>query len=406
MLPPKNTDLAALNTPHTRHPKANSGDISSKNFDLPFWNQKFDEVWVDPNVASSPVARRFQQLVPDKIRLKTYHPSKGVLSPEQFDKSKRKIHLTEFRGSFFKKCPGHTKGMACCNYFVLNLGFQCDMNCSYCYLQSFLNSDALTVYTNGNQALEELDQYYTANPESRVRVGTGELIDSLSLDPITLYSRDLIQYFKKRPLWKLEFKTKSAFVDQFVNEPHGGNVIVSWSLNPQNIITSEEHGTASLNERLKAAKKCSEKGFPVAFHIDPMIWHPQWQKNYGQLVREITSRFAPEDVAHISMGAIRCQPEQKNFMRERFGMESLVTQAELFRGRDGKLRYDSNLRKEMFQFLRAQFLSVGPQWKIFLCMETPETWLGATGAQPYHQENIKEMFQHQPKIRSLKRLTP
>jgi len=340
---------------------------------LSFWNHKFDEVWIDPDVAE-----------------------------RQFDQSKRKVHLTRFKGSFFKKCPGHTKGMACCNYFVLNLGFQCDMNCSYCYLQSFINSDALTVYTNGTDAFQELDTYFQQNPKTRVRVGTGELIDSLSLDPLTLYSRSLIRYFKDRPQWKLEFKTKSAFVDQFINEPHIGNVIVSWSLNPQNIVSSEEHGTASLHDRLDAALKCKEHGFPVAFHIDPMIWHENWKSNYQQLVQEICERFQPQDVAHLSMGAIRFQPEQKSFMRERFGMDSLITQAELFKGRDGKMRYDAELRKEMFKFLRNQFLNISDSWKIFLCMETPETWLESTGSHPYKQESIKDMFQSAPSIKAKK----
>ena len=99
------------------------------------------------------------------------------------------------------------------------------------------------------------------------------------------------------------------------------------------------------------------------------------------------------------MGAIRFQPEQKSFMRERFGMDSLVTQAELFTGKDGKLRYDASLRREMFKFLRDEFLKTDAGWKIFLCMETPETWLDSTGSLPYQQGSIKEMFQHQPKIK-------
>ena len=69
-----------------------------------------------------------------------------------------------------------------------------------------------------------------------------------------------------------------------------------------------------------------------------MIWHPDWKESYGYLVDQITKRFNPNDIPYLSVGALRFQPEQKNIMRERFGMESLVNQAETFKGRDGKLR--------------------------------------------------------------------
>ena len=73
-------------------------------------------------------------------------------------------------------------------------------------------------------------------------------------------------------------------------------VIVSWSLNPQHIVETEEHDTASLYERLKAAQKCYEKKFLISFHIDPVIWHPQWKMNYTHLVNTITDFFEPQNV--------------------------------------------------------------------------------------------------------------
>jgi spore photoproduct lyase len=226
----------------------------------------------------------------------------------------------------------------------------------------------------------------------KVRVGTGEVIDSLSLDPLTLYSRRLIEFFRDKPNWNVEFKTKSAFVDQFVDADHAGNVIVSWSINPQYIVENEEHKTASLHGRLAAARKCLDKKFQVAFHVDPVVWHPQWKESYSSLVDDICAVFKPSDMPYISLGALRFQPEQKDMMRERFGMKSWVNRAEMFSGAAGKMRYDRALREEMFQFIIGQFKAKDPAWKIFLCMETPETWLKTTGSLPYKQEPIRSLF--------------
>lgn len=79
-------------------------------------------------------------------------------------------------------------------------------------------------------------------------------------------------------------------------------------------------------------------------------------------------------------------------MRERFGLNSLVTSAEVFQGPDGKLRYDARLRQEMFNFVINRFKANDTAWKIFMCMETPETWLKTVGQSPYKIAMTRELF--------------
>jgi spore photoproduct lyase len=357
---------------------------------------KFDRVFIHADSVDSLVAQRVYSLFPrEQIEIVTSRPfpeSEGELSAREFSRSKRMLYLCQYPGQFFKRCPGSRPGLACCNYFVLNWGLQCDMNCSYCYLQSFINTPVLTVYTNLDDALTELEQMGETMRDHAMRVGTGETVDSLSLDEITLYSRRLIHFFSHYPKWSLEFKTKSAKVDQFLETPHAGNVIVSWSLNAQNIIEAEEHGTASLAERLSAARRCADKGFKLAFHIDPMIWHPEWRESYLGLVKEIASAFTPKEVSYMSVGALRFQPEQRHMMRERFGLKSNVTRAETFIGNDGKLRYDATVRQEMFQSIIDGFTAIDPAWRIFMCMETPETWLKTAGQSPFKKDELHDLF--------------
>lgn len=357
-------------------------------------NKKFDRIWIHVDARDSLLAKRAHEVFPEsKIEYVSNRPfpnSDGELSADEFARSKRHLFLTPFRGKFFKRCPGSRPGLACCNYFVLNWGLQCDMNCSYCYLQSFINTPVLTIYTNLEDALDELR---SLDMDSHaLRVGTGETVDSLSLDDFTLYSRRMIEFFRNYPKWTLEFKTKSAKVEQFLDVPHAGNVIASWSVNPQNIIDKEEHLTASLNDRLSAAEACLKKGFRISFHVDPMIWHPEWKESYGQLVDKIASRFNPQQVPYMSVGALRFQPEQRGIMRERFGLNSYVTQAETFSSPDGKWRYDHQLRQEMFKFVIDRFKAHNSEWRIFMCMETPETWLKTAGGSPFKKQEMHDLF--------------
>ncbi|MEZ0392492.1 MAG: radical SAM protein [Pseudobdellovibrionaceae bacterium] len=367
--------------------------------------QHFEKIFIDEKSRDSELAQRVLQIFPaEKIQFVLGPPlsNKGPLSAEQFDRSKRLLYVKPFEGHFFKRCPGASqkKVLTCCNYYVLNLGQQCNMNCSYCYLQSYLNTPTMQMYSNIDQALKELEDMAETHPDLPYRVGTGEVIDSLSLDEISLHSRKLIAFFKKFPKWTLEFKTKSDKVDQFLDCEHAGNVVVSWSINAPEVISREEHGTASFEARLKAARKCADRGFQVAFHIDPLIYHSGWQQGYQSLIDEIHARFRPSEVHVVSVGALRFQPEQRHLMRERFGMSSWVTSAEMFQSEGGKLRYDQNLRKEMFDFVVHGLKAKDPAWKVFLCMETPESWISSYEKTPLQVPELKEIFRPLPKIRS------
>jgi spore photoproduct lyase len=372
----------------------------------PAWLEQFEHFYIDERSRDSFVAQRLQSLLPESkfsfVGEAPLQKVRGTLTAEQFSRSKKLVYVKPFEGQFFRRCPGATqkKTLTCCNYYVLNLGQQCNMNCSYCYLQSYINTPYMMIYSNIEQALLELDEMAALHSELPYRVGTGEVIDSLSMDGLTLYSRELIAFFKKYPKWILEFKTKSAQVDQFLDCDHAGNVVVSWSVNTEFITRSEEHGTADLGQRLAAARKCADRGFKVAFHIDPLIHYPGWEEGYKDLCQRIDRLFKPEEVHIMSLGTLRFQPEQRHMMRERFGLGSQVTRAEMFTSDGGKLRYDSEVRKKMYQHVIHCFGDLNPKWKIFLCMETPETWLGSLEHRPMEIAELKEFFRPLPKIKS------
>jgi spore photoproduct lyase len=127
------------------------------------------------------------------------------------------------------------------------------MDCSYCVLQGYLNNPFLTVYTNWEDLLQEIDDFLSSRDQPFLRLGTGELSDSLALESIFPFSQFLIPFFAERHNGILELKTKSANVNPLLNLDHRGKTIVSWSLNPPKMIEREERRTAPLKERIAAA---------------------------------------------------------------------------------------------------------------------------------------------------------
>ena len=164
--------------------------------------KNFEKLYIEFSCKNSEISKRLYSLYPKKkiqIIDEDFFKKEGLLGPEKLEESKKILFLKEFKGSFFKRCPGARPKLMCCNYFVLNLGQHCEMDCSYCYLQSFINFPAVIIYTNIEKALRELDELQKTHYKTYTRIGTGEQTDSLSLDDISLYSRKLVEYFRACP---------------------------------------------------------------------------------------------------------------------------------------------------------------------------------------------------------------
>ncbi len=300
--------------------------------------------------------------------------------------AKRTLILTRNPGSFMKKCPG-AGAEICCNYFVINYALNCHYDCTYCVLQAFLTNPALTVYTNLEDLVREVEAKVGSDPGRTFRIGTGETADSLALDDITLYSRRLVPFFKSLPNAVLELKTKSTLIANLRELDHGGHTITSWSVNPERVIRQEEFKTAALEERLIAARQCQEWGYRIGFHFDPLIYYDGWEHDYENVVREIFRYVDPDGISWISLGCLRFTPHLKEIVRERFP-RSAVPYGEFVPGNHGKLRYFRPIREEMYAKMRAWIGECAPQAFVYLCMENRAVWERSFGKAPASSDEI------------------
>ena len=142
-------------------------------------------ILIDASLQDGAVAQSIGLQRPPSSRVEVVPDAQAVLSAmRRGDRpSEGTLVVLPFRGSFVSGCPG-SDGMVCCNYYVINLGVGCIFDCHYCYLQSFMNHPAMTVFGNLDDLYRELD-FKLRNPKVRFRVGTGEYTDSLALDALT-----------------------------------------------------------------------------------------------------------------------------------------------------------------------------------------------------------------------------
>jgi spore photoproduct lyase len=329
-----------------------------------------DEVWVEASESGTPIARTVLERIGDRpVRFFDESERREALSA-----GKRRLVLCRHRGSFLRHCPAGTSGLVCCSYLVVNLASNCPMDCSYCFLQEYLaDNHALKAFTNPEGALAEIDAVLSSRPERSFRIGTGELADSLALDPLTGLTHHLVPFFAARPNATLELKTKTDHVDDLLRLDPRGRVVVSWSVNAPAIIAAEEYGTASLEERLAAARRVRDAGYWLGFHFDPLIEHEGWEAGYRSAVEMIFSSIEPSAIAWVSLGSLRLSPALRQAMRTRRDRPTVLG-AELVPGTDGKLRVWRGLRLRMYRFLLAELRRVESRLPVYLCMEPPAVW--------------------------------
>lgn len=330
-------------------------------------------IFIEKAATHSFLAKRFRSLFP-KARfsgiqsLSAYLSTHRKFSIEVYNKRKDTIFIVNENHDFFKKCPC-TKGAYGCGYHIFNLGFGCIFECTYCYLQGYTNNPGIILPAN-------IDQFFirfAAYKKRGMRIGTGEFSDSLALDKITEFSPEIVDFFKKRRDLTFEFKTKSSNIENLLKIESAGNVVISWSLNPQRIIEKNEYFSASLKERLEAAQRCAQAGYRVGFHFDPVIYCNHWQDEYRALIELLFDKIKAKQIAWISIGTFRFSPNLKQVIERRFPANKILDQ-ELLLGYDRKLRYPYALRYKIYKAVIEMLSKHDKRLKLYLCMEKASMW--------------------------------
>jgi len=304
---------------------------------------------------------------------------------------KRHLLLARQQGSFVKPCPC-TPHYIGCNYYIINLVFNCPLDCTYCILQDYLSHPLITIFVNLEDLWKELDIFLQKREGAYLRIGTGELGDSLAVDHLTEHSKALIFYFRGKDKAFLELKTKTVEINNILKLQPADNVVISWSLNSFRIAKEEEKGAPGIETRIMAAKRVSEKGFKLGFHFDPLIRYSGWEMDYAEVIKLLLKTVDPLKIAWISLGSLRFPPSLKPLIKQRFPHTQIIYD-ELIKGKDGKYRYFKPLRLELYQKIVSLIKGCGgEEIPLYFCMESEEIWRKALNWSPKGKEDVEELL--------------
>ncbi len=351
------------------------------------------KIYVETRILDHPVTHRILSKLENLKPIVFDDLSRFIMdnaSVQQKNANSKPLVLAYQKSEFLKWCPG-TRNYICCGYQILNLMNNCEINCSYCILQGYLNSPFIIVYVNIENLFAELEEKIGNHPGKIFRIGTGELADSLSTDHLTAYSSQLVYFFADKENAIIELKTKTTLIGNFINLNHNGRTVIAWSLNTPKIISNEESSAPRLEERLAAAEQCQNAGFRLAFHFDPMIYYNGWEQDYHAVIKKIFKKINPENVVWISLGALRYPAHLDQIIRKNHPASEIIF-GELFPGKDGKLRYFKPIRIQMFSKMYQWIKESAPDVFVYLCMESSDVWRKAFGWTPKTSAGLKRLM--------------
>ncbi len=266
-------------------------------------------------------------------------------------------------------CPVASPKTRCCNLLTLDAVDNCGYGCSYCSIQSFYDGKEIRFDRDFARKLAALE----IDPDKTYHIGTGQSSDSLMWGNSHGVLEALLDFARRHPNVILEFKTKSANVKYLLENELPANVICTWSLNTPTIIEHEEHGTASLEKRLAAARAIADKGGIVGFHFHPMVHYDRWREDYAAVIERLVNGFAPDEVALVSLGTLTFIKPVMREIRQR-GVATQILKMPLADA-EGKLSYPDDIKLDLFSHAYGCFPEA---WKksvfFYLCMEHQRFW--------------------------------
>ena len=310
---------------------------------------------------------------------KTQYESQGSKTRER--PAPRKVTVSDSQNEVFGMCPVASEKTVCCNLMTIDAVQGCSLGCSYCSIQTFYTDGKISIDKNLAEKLSKIP----LDPSKNYHIGSGQSSDSLAIGNREGVLDAQLEFARKNSNIILEFKTKSSNIDHLVKTDVPKNVFVSWSLNPQLFIDNEEHGTASLDQRISSARRLSDKGILIGFHFHPIVYYENYEKDYSDVVKKVMTTFEPSEIAMISMGTLTFIKPAIQKLRST-GLSSKVLQIPMADA-VGKSSYTREIKAEIFNQVYSQFDHWHDRVFFYLCMEESAVWESVFGE--YYSSNTE-----------------
>lgn len=268
-------------------------------------NRPFRHIYVERNVLDHPTTKQLLARFPEASVIPIIHYK------DVFNRNKQDLRAQETEPALILAANRSTliyPGAPVCQSFgeehfmYTSCIMNCIYDCDYCYLQGMYPGGNPVVFVNLEDYFAELDTLLAKHP---VYLCCSYDSDLTALSGILPHAEAFCRYALEHPNLRLELRTKSAALPFIKQLPAAKNIIMAFTLSPQEIISRYEHFTPSLRARLNTAKEAARKGFSLRLCFDPVLDVPNAESLYSTLVEHVFEVLSPEEITDVSLGVFR-----------------------------------------------------------------------------------------------------
>lgn len=342
-----------------------------KNLKQSGFNAPFSHIYVEDRVRDLPRCQEILARFP-KATVVPIHHYKDVFNRKKQNyraqHGSQALILAHKEGQLLYPGSPNCQSFGNANFYYTSCMMNCVFDCEYCFLKGMYPTGNLVLFVNLEDIFEETAQLCQTE---QVYLCVSYDTDLMSVEPIAGYVRKWMEFTAEQPNLTIEIRTKSAYTKVLNTQLERDDkladaksrIIFAYTLSPQKIIQAYEHGTASLDQRLQAANRVLQAGYPVRLCFDPMIYCPNWEQEYTELIPYVFDHVPADRVFDTSVGSFRIAPDYLKTMR-RSEPDSAMVQFPFAR-ENGVEYYGAKLTNQMESLLVAQLKRFVPEEKIF-----------------------------------------
>lgn len=334
-----------------------------KNLKNSLLSKPFSHIYMEKEIISHPLTKSILDKFPHSILVEINNYKEIFSRPRQnykLQEMSKKLILAKKKGEFLYPGPPLCPNFGHYHFYYTSLILNCIFSCDYCFLKGMYPSANMVIFVNIEDYFEEIDSFLRKHP---LYLSISYNTDIMALERIVPFFSMFVEYASLRKDLTIEIRTKSAEYRVLQNLKPSENVILAWTLLPQEIIEKFEPKTPRLRARLYVIKKALEKGWKVRLNFDPLIFIENWKEIYLKFLNQLFEEIDPSKISDISVGVFRIPKDYFKRMKKVF-----VNEITLFPYEEDQnvFTYPYELKKEMINFFLS-FLSLYiPKEKIFV----------------------------------------
>jgi spore photoproduct lyase len=223
--------------------------------------------------------------------------------------------------------------------YAIPLATGCMGHCHYCYLQTTLGSKPyIRTYVNLDDIFGQAEKYMKERGDEITRFEASCTSDIVGIDHLTHSLKQAIEFIGKSKTGHLRFTTKYEHVDHLLDADHQGKTRFRFSINSDYVAKNFEPGTSTMEERINAAVKVLEAGYPLGFVLAPLYLHKDWEEGYLNLFHLLDEKIPESKRSQITFELIqhRFTKPAKKVIEQRYPKSKLEMDEEKRRYKWGR----------------------------------------------------------------------